>query len=39
MSLNIHDKSTSMSGDYGMNEHIQILGINTRSLFTAKYNL
>ena len=35
--LNIHDKSTSMSSDYGTNEHIQ--GFRYQCLFSAKYNL
>ena len=34
--LNIHDKSTSMLGGYGTNEHIQ--GFRYQYLFSAKYN-
>jgi len=34
--LNIHNKSTSMSGDYGTNEHIQ--GFRYQYSFSAKYN-
>ena len=35
--LNIHDKSTSMSSDYGTNEHIQ--GVRYQYSFSVKYNL